>query len=85
MPKHLEYIENLEELKSQITLPSSRVYFKNAMKLTRTQALIWLHKNDPEGEWLHQGMSREQLVNAIKDNLSCFGVINQAPGLWAVD
>lgn len=85
MPKHLEYIENVIELKKQISLPISRVYFKDVMKFTRTQALIWLHKNDPDGEWLPQGLPRDELVIVIRDNIRSFGLNNQAPGLWAVE
>lgn len=59
-------------------------YEKDVMSLTRGQALIWLKKNDPEYDWVGQGLSREELVVVIRDNLHTFGEKNQAPGLRAV-
>ena len=60
-------------------------YEKGVMTLTRVQALIWLRKNDPEYDWVGQGLSREELVAVIRDNLQTFGEKNQAPGLRAVE
>ncbi|WP_429169359.1 hypothetical protein [Aeromonas hydrophila] len=60
------------------------VYERDVTTLTRTQALIWLKKNDPEYDWLGKGLSREELVAVIRDNLHTFGEANQAPGLRAV-
>ncbi|MBX9562331.1 hypothetical protein ACV1DG_08260 [Aeromonas hydrophila] len=60
-------------------------YEKDVMTLTRVQALIWLKKNDPEYDWLRQGLSREELVAVIRDNLHTFGEKNQAQGLMAVE
>ncbi|MGL4891331.1 MAG: hypothetical protein ACRC52_11155 [Aeromonas veronii] len=59
-------------------------YEKDVMSLTRVQALTWPKKNDPEYDWVGQGLSREELVVVIRDNLHTFGEKNQAPGLWAV-
>lgn len=60
------------------------VYERDVTTFTRTQALIWLKKNDPEYDWLGKGLSREELVAVIRDNLGTFGEANQAPGLRAV-
>ncbi|GAA0463669.1 hypothetical protein CF133_06995 [Aeromonas salmonicida] len=60
-------------------------YEKDVMTLTRVQALIWLKKNDPEYDWVGQGLSREALVAVIRDNLHTFGEKNQAQGLRAVE
>ncbi|HDN9016797.1 TPA: hypothetical protein ACSP2A_001122 [Aeromonas hydrophila] len=60
-------------------------YEKDVMTLTRVQALIWLKKNDPEYDWVGQGLSREELVVVIRDNLHTYGEKNQAQGLRAVE
>lgn len=58
-------------------------YEKNVTALTKTQALIWLKKNDPEGEWTKQDLSQESLIHVIRVNLCDFGEETQAPGLRA--
>jgi len=50
-------------------------------KLTKSESLDWLKRNDPEYDWESQGCSASELREVIGDNLQSFGVEAQSPGL----